>query len=46
VNVYYLYGPRTLDDIMFRMIDMKQEVVSDAVDGTAKDYQISRKSKD
>ena len=45
VTVYYLYGPNTLDEIMFRMIDNKTEVVTDAVDGKAHDYQLSRTSK-
>ena len=46
VNVYYLYGPDTVDDIIFNMLNFKSEVVSDALDGKARDYQISRASKD
>jgi len=45
VNVYYLYGPGTVDDIVFRMIDLKSEVVNETLDGTAQNFQVSRKSK-
>jgi SWI/SNF-related matrix-associated actin-dependent regulator 1 of chromatin subfamily A len=45
VNVYYLYGPGTVDDIVFRMIDFKSEVVNETLDGTAQNFQVSRKSK-
>ena len=46
VNVYYLYGPDTVDDIIFNMLNFKSEVVTDALDGRAKDLQLSRTSKD
>jgi len=45
VNVYYLYGPGTVDDIVFRMIDLKSEVVNETLDGTVQNFQVSRKSK-
>ena len=40
VNVYYLYGPRTVDDIIFNIIDLKTEVVTDALDGKPINYDI------
>ena len=43
--MYYLYGPSTVDDIIFGMINMKSEVVTDALDGQARNYQLSRTSK-
>ena len=46
VNVYYLYGPNTLDDLMFGMINEKSMVVNDALDGQKIDYKISRNTKD
>lgn len=33
VNVYYLYGPGTIDDSIFRLIDQKCEVIAEALDG-------------
>lgn len=45
VNVYYLYGANTVDDIIFSMIDMKSEVVANALDGKTHNYQITHKSK-
>lgn len=46
VNVYYLYGPATVDDIVFRMLNMKSEVISDTLDGQARNHQLDRASKD
>ena len=42
VNVYYLYGPSTLDDMIFKMINQKSEVVSDTLNGEAVNHQIAR----
>ena len=44
--MYYLYGPETVDEIIFRMLNMKSEVISDTLDGKAHDYQLDRTSKD
>lgn len=45
MNVYYLYGPSTVDEIIFHLIDLKSTVISDTLDGQAKNYQLSRASK-
>ena len=37
VNEYYIYGPCTLDDMIFQMLNYKSEVITDALDGKAKD---------
>ena len=41
VNVYYLYGPGTIDDMIFKMINQKSEVVSDSLNGEAVNHQIT-----
>ena len=45
VNVYYLYGPGTVDDIVLSLVNFKTEVVTDTLDGTSKNYQLERTSK-
>ena len=40
VNIYYLHGSGTIDDVMFQMIQEKQQVVSSAVDSKVSDYNI------
>ena len=42
VNIYYLYGSQTVDDVMINMIMQKSEVISDALDGKQTDYDIQR----
>ena len=37
VNVYSLYGQDTVDEMIFKMLNRKSEVVSDALDGKAID---------
>ena len=33
VNIYYMYGPDTLDDAIFNMLHRKSEVIAEAIDG-------------
>jgi SWI/SNF-related matrix-associated actin-dependent regulator of chromatin subfamily A-like protein 1 len=33
VNIYYMHGPDTVDDLIFQILAEKSEVVSDALDG-------------
>lgn len=33
VNIYYLYGPNTLDDWIFNMLGHKSRVIKDTMDG-------------
>lgn len=46
VNIYYLYGKNTIDDIIFSILSEKSQVVSDALDGIVTDYKINRAEKD
>lgn len=33
VTVYYLYGPETIDDHIFKLLRQKTEVIADSLDG-------------
>ena len=48
VNIYYLYGPGTIDDIIYLMLSKKNSVIADSLDNgrLAKQYDISKASKD
>lgn len=48
VSVYYLYGPDTVDDIIYKMLAYKTEIIADSLDGGrfARQYQISKVSQD
>ena len=46
VNIYYLYGKNTVDDVIFHILSFKSEVVSDALDGKLTDYKIKHQEKD
>ena len=35
VNIHYLYGPDTLDEILFKMLNQKQNIFSNTLDNTS-----------
>ena len=43
VNVYYLYGKETLDEILFPMINFKSSVISHTLDDQRSDFKIKSK---
>jgi len=43
VNVYYLYGKKTIDEIVYPLISSKSSVTSAALDNTKSDYTIVNK---
>ena len=45
VNIYYLYGKETLDEIIFPMINLKSTVVANTLDGSNTDFKIKSKRK-
>ncbi|CDW80246.1 snf2 family n-terminal domain containing protein [Stylonychia lemnae] len=42
VNIYYMHGPDTVDDIIFQMLSEKSQIVSDALDGKISEYHIKK----
>lgn len=48
VSVYYLYGPDTIDDHIFKLLSQKTEVIADSLDGGrfAKQYDLRKASQD
>ena len=40
VNIYYMHGPETVDDLIFSILSEKSQVVSDALDGKISEYHI------
>ncbi len=40
VNIYYLHGADTVDDMIFQILSDKSQVVSDALDGKVSEYRI------
>jgi len=46
VNIYYLHGPETVDDIIFDILREKSQVVSDALDGKISEYHIQKAQKE
>ena len=42
VNIMYLFGEDTLDEILFKMIQFKNKVVTSTLDGTNSDYKIKQ----
>lgn len=42
MNIYYLYGPETLDDVIFDILRDKSEVVSNSLDGKISNYHIKK----
>jgi hypothetical protein len=41
VNIYYMHGQETLDDLIFHILSEKSQVVSDALDGKVSEYRIA-----
>lgn len=46
VNIYYMHGPETIDDILYQILADKSQVVSDALDGKISEYHIRKAEKD
>ena len=46
--VYFMYGPGTIDEIIFKMLSAKTEIIADSLDGGrfARQYQISKVSEE
>ena len=40
VNIHYLYGPDTLDEILFKMLNQKQNIFSNTLDNTTKNMEV------
>ena len=40
VNIYYMHGQETVDDLIFQILSVKSQVVSDALDGKLSEYHI------
>ena len=43
VNIMYLFGENTLDEILFPMVQFKNDVVSSTLDGVKSEYKIKKK---
>ena len=43
INIMYLYGESTLDEILFPMVQFKNSIVSNTLDGQKSDYKICKK---
>lgn len=43
VNIYYLFGEETLDEIIFPMIQFKGHVVSRALDGQSSEFKMKKR---
>lgn len=46
VNIYYLHGPETVDDLILDLLREKSYVVSGAIDGQRPDYKINATEKE
>lgn len=40
VNIHYLYGPSTLDEVLFKMLNQKQNIFSNTLDNTSKNMEV------
>jgi SWI/SNF-related matrix-associated actin-dependent regulator 1 of chromatin subfamily A len=40
VNIHYLYGPNTLDEVLFRMLNQKQNIFTNTLDRKAKNMEV------
>ena len=40
VNIHYLYGPDTLDEILFKMLNQKQNIFSNTLDNMTKNMEV------
>ena len=45
VNIHYLYGPDTLDDILFKMLNKKQNIFSNTLDNMPKNMEVKNSFK-
>ena len=45
VNIHYLYGPDTLDDILFKMLNKKQNIFSNTLDNMSKNMEVKNSFK-
>ena len=45
VNIHYLYGPDTLDDILFEMLNKKQNIFSNTLDNMSKNMEVKNSFK-
>lgn len=42
MNIYYLFGEDTLDEILFPMINFKSHIIANTLDGQKTDFKIKR----
>ena len=40
VNIHYLYGPETLDEVLFKMLNQKQNIFSNTLDNMSKNMEV------
>ena len=40
VNIHYLYGPDTLDEVLFKMLNQKQNIFSNTLDNTSQNMEV------
>ena len=40
VNIHYLYGPDTLDEVLFKMLNQKQNIFSNTLDNMSKNMEV------
>jgi SWI/SNF-related matrix-associated actin-dependent regulator 1 of chromatin subfamily A len=40
VNIHYLYGPDTLDEVLFKMLNEKQNIFSNTLDNTSQNMEV------
>ncbi len=46
MNIYYLYGPDTIDEMLFSILSDKSQVVSNSLDGKISEYHINKAEMD
>ena len=46
VNIYYMHGQDTLDDLIFQILSDKSQVVSHSLDGKISEYHIKHANRD
>lgn len=42
MNIYYLYGQETLDEVIYPMINFKSHVIARALDDQSSDFKLSK----
>ena len=45
INILYLYGESTLDEILFPMVQFKNSICSNTLDGEKSEFKITKKRK-